>query len=411
MNFFDENIINQIDNYEMELPENDWEVLSQKINHKPRKMPLWWAMAASVALVIGFGFLANNHYQSNKKTMIAKNIEQPKPLQNEIIKPQENTESLTEKNLLNREKTETKSENQLQKSQKKSFLQNNISDKNSLIPNLTEKSAKNDDEKFIADNSQKTVNQTITVEQAEKLMKEQEENSAKKPLEKTAKTDKKNLAYATLLASAAPAGFDIRAQKPVQSRFAISPSMHSVIARTSSTKFRHDLPISVGLNFGIPIAKRFYFNTGLQYTYIHSLKSVYNIEDQQLISTDDQNLHYLGIPAMFAFRAIDGKIFKLYVSAGGTAEKGLLETHRNKNFGEEESVIEPVPSKKIDGFQFSLNASLGASITLFRGLSLYLEPGFAWYAPTKKYIQPVSSRTEHPYFFNITAGFRFNFGK
>ncbi|MDR0830411.1 MAG: hypothetical protein LBN95_09940, partial [Prevotellaceae bacterium] len=70
-----------------------------------------------------------------------------------------------------------------------------------------------------------------------------------------------------------------------------------------------------------------------------------------------------------------------------------------------------VPNKKIDGFQFSLNANIGASVTLFKGLSLYLEPGFAWYIPTAKYPQPISSRTQHPYFINITAGLRFNFTK
>jgi len=134
-----------------------------------------------------------------------------------------------------------------------------------------------------------------------------------------------------------------------------------------------------------------------------------------LTSRDNQELHYLGIPLLLSYRIIDGKIFKLYVSGGGAAEKGLLEKHNMQNFDEKniENMTLPLDNKNktIPGFQFSLNANIGASITLFKGLALYAEPGLAWYIPATKYPQPISLRTKNPFFFNITAGLRYNFEK
>ncbi|MDR0830898.1 MAG: PorT family protein, partial [Prevotellaceae bacterium] len=323
---FNEDIITQIQNYEMNLPENDWEILSQKLDNKQRKsLPLWyWAAAASVALVIGFGFLANNFDKiENGQTQDARYKAQDTrhETQDTRCETQDNTDKIITITIFD----------------KSSYCYTPI------IEDLSAQKSENDNQQINESANQqitkstnqqinKSTNQQLTIEDAEKLMQETPQivNRKSKIVDKS---------YASLLASVSPAGF-MGAQKvplmraPAQN-FIYDADETRVIARTSHSEVKHDLPLTFGLNFGIPIAKRLYFNTGINYTYIHSRTSIYNIDNQQLASTDDQNLHYLGIPAMFAYRVIDGRIFKLYIAAGGTAEKGLLETHNTKNFDTE----------------------------------------------------------------------------
>ncbi|MDR1542917.1 MAG: PorT family protein [Prevotellaceae bacterium] len=410
---FNKKILQQIDNYEIELPENDWEILSQKLNseEKSRKFALWWyAAAASVALLIGFGVFFGTQTTQIEQSY-TENSESAKS-EDVLLSEVETTYNTDAENLetkitagadlkfaptttyhaqvanLHHQKDKNLPKNAFQKdtAKEETHSSGEIPVTIGIAPTQLEKPQ-------------------ISIEQAEKLM-QAKENIAQTADSQTKKAQK-NSAYASLLASIAPAGFSVK-QQP---KYLFAPSRQNAIAASSYTNTKHDLPLTVGVNFGVPIAERFYFNTGLQYSYIHSRESVFGVENNDLVSTDDQNLHYIGIPAMFSYRIIDGRVIKLYVSAGGTVEKGLVETHNRKNFGTENIAIEPVPSEKIDGFQFSLNANIGASVTLFKGTSLYFEPGFAWYIENKKYIQPYSSRTKHPYYLSLTAGLRFNFEK
>ncbi|MDR2684352.1 MAG: PorT family protein [Prevotellaceae bacterium] len=391
MKYFNKKIEQQIDNYELELPENDWEILSRKINQKKRKIQIWrYAAAASTTLLIGLGIVAfitqnmqstqfytdNNSENSDTggKTQNTGTSSANADLKSMPAKPQVHAANLDklEQTLHHYAETEQAQAENLHRQQ----------------PSVCNQPPQ------------------ISIEEAEKLMNEKETQSAKQEIKNQ---QSKNIYYASLLASAAPASFSFGEQKLPIRKYLLSPSYQNAMEKTSYSDVKHDLPLTFGVNFGIPIAKRFYFNTGINYSFIHSKTSIYDIDNNKLISVDNQNLHYLGVPAVFLYRIIDGKIFKLYIAAGGAAEKGLIETHSKKNFGNEQSVIESLPSKKIDGFQFLLNANLGASISLSRVVGIYIEPGFAWYIPAKKYIQPVSSRTEHPYFFNISAGLRFDF--
>lgn len=183
----------------------------------------------------------------------------------------------------------------------------------------------------------------------------------------------------------------------------------NVLYRSASNiKKKHDLPISVGLSVEVPLAKRFGIQTGLNYTYIHSYFESANMLTSRFTHTN-QSLHYLGIPVLFSYRIIDHRIVKFYVSAGGMGEKGLMNTQLIQHFNAEEELISSEQEQEsISGFQWSLMANVGVGVTIYKGLSLYFEPGFSWYIPNEKEPQPDNMRTEHPYNLSLTAGLRFN---
>ena len=402
---FNEKILQQIDNYEVELPANDWDILSQKLSQKRRKaFPLWWyAAAAGVALLVGFGFvffdtqmtqiepIYTDNYQ---KYPTAESTENTQRAQNNLCEPRINFALIVvEKNTIdsaeNTQRTQDNHEILNAQQQATSNKQPTISieEAEKLMHASTSLNDRNDTAMYERNRRQKNNNQQPT------------SNSQY---------------YASISASASPTTFG-RTETTPRRMFIPAPDGSSAIMRNIGTEIKHDLPLTFAFTFGIPLVKRLYLNTGVQYTYIHSKIEKFENDTRKPISRDEQELHYLGIPLMLSYRIVDKKIFKFYVSGGGVAEKGLLETHNQKIFKEvnPESVVVPTvkPNPKIPGFQFSLNANLGASVTLVKGLALYAEPGFAWYIPAIKYPQPISRRTKSPFFVNITLGLRFNFDK
>ena len=409
MPFFNEDIIKQIDNYEVELPTNDWEILSQKLKQNRRKtLPLWWyAAAAGVALLVGFGF-AFFYFETKTDPITQITADNNLKNQNKIDSASVQNEPSAETQIAQRTQ-------QFSVVQRKIYTDNLIKNhKESELPvsSFSENDIEQENASNVNQHKKNEPTRQISIEEAEKLMKDRE-NQLTKNSEKSIEKSK-NQYYASLLASTSPTNFKYR-EKASGRMFIPSISNKSAIMSTIRPETKHDLPLTFGFTFGIPLMKRLYINTGLNYTYIHSKTERFDNDNNELISKDNQELHYLGVPLMLSFRIIDKKIFQLYISGGGAAEKGLLETHNYKTFKEIDTENFAVPiveeNKYISGFQFSLNANLGASVTFFKGLCFYIEPGFAWYIPAVKYKQPTSCRTQNPFFVNITAGLRFNFEK
>jgi len=410
---FNEKILQQIDNHEVELPANDWEILSQKINHKRRRaFPMWWyaAAAAGVALLVGFGFVffdfgtqmtpitqinADNNIENKQEYETAKYTKDIQGMQNNLVK--------------NKQLEKPK-----EKSTSSAFYEALAGADLQSVPTTAPITNRGEQPEQQTTNN---IQQTISIEEAEKLMKENQlaQNSIQNPLEKPkGKSKIQNNYFASLSASSSPTAFGETEATP-RRMFIPSLKGDNAIMRNIGTETKYNLPLTFAFTFGVPLAKRLHLNTGLQYTYIHSKTEKFENDTRKLISRNDQELHYLGVPLMLSYRIVDKKIFKFYVAGGGVAEKGLLETHNTRNFNELNTENTTIPTndknRKIEGFQFSLNANFGASVTLAKGLALYAEPGFAWYIPATKYPQPISRRTKNPFFVSITAGLRFNFEK
>ena len=168
------------------------------------------------------------------------------------------------------------------------------------------------------------------------------------------------------------------------------------------TKVDHHMPINVTASVKWNVSEKWALETGITYTYLESdLHSGANFYWE-----DNQKLHYLGIPLKVHRSIWSNSLLGLYASAGGTVEKcisGTLKSEYVTNHKEkklETSSIDEHP------FQVSLMASLGAQINFIKQLSLFVEPGIAYYFDDGSSLSTI--RKEHPFNFNLQFGLRLN---
>ncbi len=260
--------------------------------------------------------------------------------------------------------------------------------------------------------------QQIDIAEAERLMVEQQQHFSESlvadtPTEQRQKKAKRHsdapkeattsAVNVGLLASLSP---NIR-QIVHQSSTSIGGT-HIGTRSTVHTSSRHDLPFTVGVSVGIPLYERLDLQTGLNYSYAHS---IFNKSDKLrgINSEREQQLHYLGVPLMLSYRIVDKQVVNFYVSLGGACEKGLVADQHTKRFNADDMLLaDKTEHHYIKGVQGSLIANIGLGIYFYKGMSIYFEPGFAWYIPSTRYPQPPNLRTEHPYNLSLTAGLRFN---
>lgn len=165
----------------------------------------------------------------------------------------------------------------------------------------------------------------------------------------------------------------------------------------------YSMPLSLGLSVSIPVCKNIELISGLNYTYLSG-----NVSGSNASLTFDlkQELHYLGIPLKASVKFLNMGRFGVYAAFGGTLEKalaGVQNAHVDKTDGNSSDWEH---SQAIDGFQTSITGQLGVSFELNKTFNLYFEPGVSYYNPSN---QPISSRTEEPFNFNLGLGLRYHF--
>jgi len=177
-------------------------------------------------------------------------------------------------------------------------------------------------------------------------------------------------------------------------KFAIRNPNLSIVWDVVDT--RHHLPLSAGITFRFYFAPRWAVESGLVYTY---LASDYSLSNQAKIK---QRLHYLGMPVNLVWQFIESKGFYFYVSGGCMLEKGLAANYSYIGFSGEST-----RSESIAGLQWSLNGQVGVGYNFYKQFGLYFEPGLRWFLSNNS--QPESVRTERPLSFVLNAGLRLNF--
>jgi len=151
-----------------------------------------------------------------------------------------------------------------------------------------------------------------------------------------------------------------------------------------SAHYRHDLPLTLGLSVRADLTPRIGLESGLEYSYLHSVEF---LADESL----DQRLHFIGIPLRGDFRIWSGDRFALYAGLGGKVEKCVY------------AILGRVQSDEKQ-LQWSAEAFAGAQYRLGRRTCLYLQPELSYYFTRTDL---VTCRTEHPLNVSLHAGLRF----
>ena len=148
--------------------------------------------------------------------------------------------------------------------------------------------------------------------------------------------------------------------------------------------FRHDLPLTLGLSVRAELTPRIGLESGLEYSYLHSVES---LGSESL----DQRLHFIGIPVRADVRLWSGERFSLYAGLGGKVEKCVY------------AILGHVRSdeKKL---QWSSELFAGAQYRLGPRVQLYFQPELSYYFTRTEL---ATSRTENPLSVSLHAGLRF----
>ena len=189
---------------------------------------------------------------------------------------------------------------------------------------------------------------------------------------------------------------------PISQSDPLSPSSHyeSISSETPQNetpiKASHHLPIRFGLKIGYQLSERWALQTGITYTYLYSEFTLVNKQQPAI----EQRLHYVGIPLGISYQIWKNSNFRLYASAGASAEKCV------KNSQESGDANINVQSDSEKPLQWSVNTALGAEYQPTKQLGIYLEPSLGYYfkdnTPLEHYYK------EHPLSPAIEFGFRWH---
>lgn len=181
---------------------------------------------------------------------------------------------------------------------------------------------------------------------------------------------------------------------------ALDPNEHPV------TETNHSQPMRVGLSVGYDISPRWTLSAGLAYTRLHSTLTS---GTSHSYFTNDQNIHYLGVPLSISYNVVNASHLRLYGSVGGMLELGVSgnvvvnNITKNKLVSTERNNVSDIP------VQPSADAAVGVEYTIGNGIGLYAEPGLSYYFRNTDKLK--TYYTEHPLTFNMHFGVRWNVGK
>lgn len=165
-------------------------------------------------------------------------------------------------------------------------------------------------------------------------------------------------------------------------------------------QFKHKMPISAGITVSKSLPRNWELESGLVYTYLYS--KYYSSNN----SNGSQELHYLGIPLNAIYRFARIKRLSFYASAGGQVDFYLAGRQKDEGY---DGVVSGSGYKELkhENVQFSVQAQVGAALTLYKMTELYLEPYMAYYFENNSSIHNIWK--DKPFNFGLTLGIRTGF--
>lgn len=163
----------------------------------------------------------------------------------------------------------------------------------------------------------------------------------------------------------------------------------------------HRMPMNFGITLAYPISDRLSIVSGLNYSYLRSQsKKDSGMADYKM----KREMHYIGIPLGVNYTFYSTGKFDFYLYGGGMIEKAFSARDITEySAGSGKTKLEK--KFNVKGIQPSIRVSAGASFDIARGVSIYVEPGVAYYF--EQINSYATYRTEHPTSFSLTLGVRF----
>lgn len=153
----------------------------------------------------------------------------------------------------------------------------------------------------------------------------------------------------------------------------------------SEVQYRHDLPLTFGLLARVGLLPWLGVESGVEYTYLHSVADSY-------IGTQDQRLHFIGVPVRMDARLWSNRLFDVYAVLGGKAEK-CVAASLGKIQCEEPRL------------QWAAELAGRVQYNIWDKVSFYIQPELSWYFTQTDL---VTFRTANPLSFSVNAGFSFD---
>lgn len=157
---------------------------------------------------------------------------------------------------------------------------------------------------------------------------------------------------------------------------------------------KHHQPIAFGLSVSYPLSEKWLLSTGITYTRLRS--DFASIINGTSIS-QEQTLHYLGIPLNAQYRLFHLGGLNVYLSGGGEADYNIKA--RFESMGVEQHIDR-------DRWQFSVQGGVGLQYDVLPQLGIYVEPGVKYYFDNGSRLRNFFK--DKPTSLNLQLGLRLN---
>ena len=157
---------------------------------------------------------------------------------------------------------------------------------------------------------------------------------------------------------------------------------------------KHYQPIAFGLSVSYPLSTKWLLSTGVTYT---RLRSDFTSIIKGSSISQEQTLHYLGIPLNAQYRLFHRGGLNIYLSGGAEADYNI------KAHLACEGVTQHIDR---DRWQFSVQGGVGLQYDILPQLGLYAEPGVKYYFDNGSRLRNYFK--DKPTSFNLQVGLRLN---
>lgn len=419
-------IHDRLGSYEKDAPEGLWEGISRRmpklndggmLTDKPQrtaKFRMWRvagvAVAASVALVIGYNFLGNDVQDNiniptnttNHHNMLASN---KKPLGNEPTGICADQATHSADDLLSEQPALAKASTE-QPTLAKASTETDVKEISSKKENSKEengqtevKPEKREDNRMLRKNQDDALLAYNDVTERSGSTDAPSRWSVSTGAMGGLGASGTTTAYGDYLVLSCPGGADTK-DSPMLDMSSVNRDVEQ------KTEYDHHLPIRIGLSVAYALTDRLSISSGLTYTRLSS-----DIKDASRESKyiGEQRLHYIGIPVNVSYKVASFRWLGLYGTAGvlaekcvsGTTDEGYVENNTMKYTNTQDISSKPL--------QMSVNAGVGIQFDFIDNVGIYAEPGLSYYFDDGSALQTIYK--EKPLNFNLNVGVKFKLGK